>query len=159
MGNPFRVQVSVLPLMSKKSKQLGMTYGKARGILSRQLLFEFVQLLKKDVCFQCGEIIKTVRELSIDHKTPWLDSDNPKDRFFDTDNIAFSHLSCNSRAGKKVNLLDECENNPNSKLNGDAVIDIRCSKLSVSELSRKYGVDRNTIRQARDGITWKHIGR
>ena len=30
---------------------------------------------------------------------PWLDSINPKESFFDINNIAFSHLSCNVGAG------------------------------------------------------------
>lgn len=39
--------------------------------------------------------INTVEELSIEHKTPWLNSNNPKELYFDLNNIAFSHLSCN----------------------------------------------------------------
>lgn len=42
-------------------------------------------------------------ELSIEHKTPWLDSEDPKALFFDLNNIAFSHLSCNVSAAKHPN--------------------------------------------------------
>jgi hypothetical protein len=34
--------------------------------------------------------------LSIDHKNPWQAAADPKASFFDLDNIAFSHLRCNS---------------------------------------------------------------
>lgn len=35
---------------------------------------------------------------SIEHKIPWLDSDDPVDLFFNLENIDFSHLLCNSAA-------------------------------------------------------------
>ena len=37
----------------------------------------------------------------MEHVEPWLDSDNPIIKFYDLDNIKFSHLSCNSKAGRK----------------------------------------------------------
>ena len=40
-----------------------------------------------------------VDEFSVEHKIPWLDSDDPIGLFFSLDNIAFSHHSCNSGAG------------------------------------------------------------
>lgn len=49
-------------------------------------------------CHQCGNEIESENELSVEHKEPWLDSDNPTDKFFDLDNIAFSHLKCNVAA-------------------------------------------------------------
>ena len=45
------------------------------------------------VCFKCGETIETPETLSIEHKIPWLD--NSVELFWDMNNIAFSHLSCN----------------------------------------------------------------
>ena len=38
--------------------------------------------------------------MSIDHKTPWLHSEDPRGLFFDIDNIAFSHKSCNYSAAR-----------------------------------------------------------
>lgn len=61
-------------------------------------------LLKKfdlNFCHQCGLKIENVDELSVEHKTPWLDSEDPVKNFFDLDNIAFSHLSCNSAAARR----------------------------------------------------------
>lgn len=47
--------------------------------------------------------IETVKELSIEQKTPWLDSENPVSVFFDLNNIAFSHLKCNIADRRKTN--------------------------------------------------------
>ncbi len=88
----------------KKATQLGMPPGTAANRLKKNLLFRFIQKLGLDKCFQCKEIIETVDEMSIEHKEPWLDSDNPKDKFFDLDNIAFSHLKCNIGAARRDNV-------------------------------------------------------
>jgi hypothetical protein len=47
-----------------------------------------------------GAEIESEKQLSIEHKIPWLDSENPISLFFDLENIAFSHLSCNSSAAR-----------------------------------------------------------
>jgi len=44
--------------------------------------------------------IDSVEELSIEHKIPWLN--NSSELFWDLDNIAFSHLICNTRAADKT---------------------------------------------------------
>ena len=87
----------------KKNKQLGMSHGTASNRLRKQILFSMLQRYEEDVCFQCGEKIKRVEDLSIEHKAPWMDSEDPVGLFFDLDNIAFSHLSCNCKAGRKRN--------------------------------------------------------
>ena len=79
----------------KKAIQLGMPSGTAANKLKKMIMFKLLQYAGLDTCFQCGRIIKTVEELSIEHKTPWLDSENPKELFFDLNNVAFSHLKCN----------------------------------------------------------------
>lgn len=91
----------------KKEKQLGMSYGKASGILRKNILFSLVKKCNMNYCFQCGAEIETERELSIEHKIPYLDSENPVDLFFNLDNIAFSHLSCNVAAGAKKSMSKE----------------------------------------------------
>ena len=87
--------------MNKKHKQLGMPHGTASGRLRKSIIFHFAQLLDRTTCFHCGEQISHVKDLSIEHIKPWLDSDEPVANFFDLDNIAFAHLSCNSRAAKR----------------------------------------------------------
>lgn len=81
---------------AKKSEQLGMSLGKAQHQLRKSLLFNLAYRCGMGNCYRCGKPIETLRELSIEHKEAWLDSDDPVGLFFDIDNIAFSHLSCNS---------------------------------------------------------------
>ncbi len=82
----------------KKSEQLGMNHATASNRLKKNIMFQMMQELGKDNCFQCGEKIEYVVDLSVEHKIPWLDSEDPIGLYFDLDNIAFSHLSCNSAA-------------------------------------------------------------
>ena len=89
----------------KKSKQLGMSYGTASGRLRKTILFTLLAMLDLNVCFQCGEVIEEERGLSIEHKIPWLDSKDPIKLFFNLNNIAFSHLSCNRAAARPHNKI------------------------------------------------------
>lgn len=84
-------------MSQKKNDQLGMPFGTANARLKKNILFSLLVRLNDNVCFQCGKVIDTVEELSIEHKKPWLDSS--PELFWDLNNIAFSHLSCNIRAG------------------------------------------------------------
>ena len=83
----------------KKSAQLGINASTAKAKLVKDLLFSFVEKASLP-CFHCGEQL-TRDTFSIEHKVPWLHSKNPTELFFDLDNIAFSHLSCNIRAGRR----------------------------------------------------------
>lgn len=67
-------------------------------------MFNLVQKLELDTCYQCKEKIETVDEFSIEHKTPWLDSSEPKELFYSLENIGFSHLSCNVRAARQTRI-------------------------------------------------------
>lgn len=78
-----------------------MYYGTACSRLRKSILFSILKEYGKNICFQCGKPIETENELSIEHKVPWLDSKNPKELFFDLNNIAFSHLSCNISAARR----------------------------------------------------------
>lgn len=82
----------------KKSEQLGMSVGTASNQLKKIILFDLIKQLNQNYCFQCKKEIDTEKELSIEHKIPYLDSEDPKGLFFDLGNIAFSHLSCNVAA-------------------------------------------------------------
>lgn len=85
---------------NKKSKQLGMPFGTANGRLRKKILFHLLQKSKENICFQCKNLIETEEELSIEHKKPWLDKNT--ELFWDINNIAFSHLSCNAGAAKQT---------------------------------------------------------
>jgi len=86
-------------------RQLGMNPSTAANALRKEVIFSLVKQLNQDICFHCGKKITTVKELSIEHKIPWLHTENPKECFFDLENIAFSHLDCNRRAGRKPNRI------------------------------------------------------
>jgi hypothetical protein len=82
-----------------KSDFLGMPYGTANGRLKKMIIFRMAQRLGEDVCFRCGKRIDEIDALSIEHKNPWLN--RSVDLFWDLDNIAFSHVICNSIASEK----------------------------------------------------------
>lgn len=82
----------------KKYEQLGQPYGTAAAKLRKLILFSFLSKYGNNVCYQCNGIIKSANELSIEHKIPWLDSEDPIGLYFDLENIAFSHRSCNYAA-------------------------------------------------------------
>jgi len=77
----------------KKTLQLGMNPSTASGRLVKDTLFRLA-IETGHKCFQCGGELER-DTFSVEHKTPWLDSDNPRETFFDQGNIAFSHIGCN----------------------------------------------------------------
>ena len=85
---------------SRKSKQLNMSHSTAQNRLRKMVMWEYVVKCGDNTCYQCGEEIEDISQLSVEHKTPWLDSGNPVELFFSMDNIAFSHLSCNIKSGR-----------------------------------------------------------
>jgi len=83
----------------KKTAQLGMSPSTASGRLVKDILFDFVEK-SGYTCYHCGEQM-TRETFSIEHKVPWLDSEDPVGLFFALDNIHYSHLSCNARAARR----------------------------------------------------------
>lgn len=88
--------------MSNKHKDelLGMPHGTANGKLTKMILFDFAERLNLLNCFRCGRRIETLRDLSVEHKEAWMSAVDPRASYFDLNNIAFSHLSCNSSEGR-----------------------------------------------------------
>lgn len=86
----------------KKLIQLGMPIGTASNRLRKSVIFMLLKKLNMNFCYQCGVEIENESELSIEHKIPWLDSDDPVKTFFDLENIAFSHLNCNISAARQT---------------------------------------------------------
>ena len=84
-----------------EKEQLGIDKGTASNKLKKQLLFHYVKLAGHDTCHRCGEKIADVDDFSVEHKVDWLHSKDPVKLFYNVDNIAFSHLHCNTKAGKK----------------------------------------------------------
>lgn len=85
--------------MDKRQLQLGINPSTAAQRLRTDLLFNFVQAAGH-VCHRCGGALSR-ETFSIEHKTPWLDSNDPKKLFFALDNIAYSHQFCNYSAARK----------------------------------------------------------
>jgi hypothetical protein len=83
-----------------KSDFLGMPFGTASNRLKKNLMFSLAQKLGLTKCFQCGEEIKSPKDLSIEHKLPWFEAS--QDLFWDLDNVAFSHTGCNYSAARKA---------------------------------------------------------
>jgi len=81
-----------------KSKALGMSHGTAANRLRKMILFSLVCHLRLDSCYRCGGKIEDIKDLSIEHKEPWQQADDPVTSFFDLENIAFSHMDCNRAA-------------------------------------------------------------
>ena len=84
-----------------KDTQLGIPKGTASARLRKNILFNLLKKHGENICFQCGNSIEIVDDLSIEHKIPWLHSENPSELFFSLDNIGFSHLDCNIKAGRR----------------------------------------------------------
>ena len=80
-----------------------MKLGTANGRLRKSLLFHLAKKCDMHYCYQCGGEIENLDEFSIEHKTPWLDSENPQELYFDVENIAFSHYVCNVGAARRPN--------------------------------------------------------
>jgi len=89
---------------AKKAKQLGMPLGTAAGRLKKMFLFSLLKKYGLNICYQCGGEIESPENLSIEHKIPWLDSDDPIKNFFDLDNVAVSHHSCNVASARRYKL-------------------------------------------------------
>lgn len=86
----------------KKSDQLGMNHSTASGRLVKDLLWNFIVETGFNKCSKCTKEMNR-ENFSIEHIEPWLDSDNPRELFFDISNIAYSHLSCNISSSRNPN--------------------------------------------------------
>jgi hypothetical protein len=94
--------------MSKKHMQLGMNPSTAQHRLVKDILWKFIVETNNHNCCKCGELMSR-DTFSIEHLTPWLDSEDPLKLFFDLDNISFSHLSCNMRDSRKPTKREDRE--------------------------------------------------
>ena len=78
---------------TRQKNQLGMPFGTACHRLRKIVLFKQLEKHGENVCYRCGERINDVNDLSIEHKVSW--ENVSADLFWDFNNIAFSHLTCN----------------------------------------------------------------
>ena len=149
-----------------KARLLGEPSGTANAKLRKAILFQFLQELNKNTCFQCGKKINDISELSIEHKLPWMSADNPKESFYDLNNISFSHLKCNTLAGRRKDIPhpnfspnNSGEKNPNSKLTKSDVDNIRVNLekgLSETRISELFNVSVSTIKSIKYKKRWNY---
>jgi hypothetical protein len=89
----------------KKKDQLGMDPGTASNQLVKDLLWSFVNT-NHPFCHRCQKPL-TRETFSIDHIIPWLDAQDPVNMFFSLDNIAYSHLFCNTADARRPKRINE----------------------------------------------------
>ena len=89
--------------LAKRRMLLGMDAGTASLRLKKHIMWLMAVRLNLHICYRCGTHIEDKDSFSIEHKQSWMSSPDPVAAFFDLDNIAFSHLSCNSRASVPIN--------------------------------------------------------
>lgn len=86
--------------MENKKKQLGMEPSKARYQLIKMIVYDFI-CKEHIVCYRCKSEM-SLDDYSIEHKKPWLHSENPLELYFDLANVTFSHLQCNVEARRHI---------------------------------------------------------
>jgi hypothetical protein len=87
-------------IVEKFRKLLGVHPGSAQRKLSKSIEFSLVIETGRDTCYRCGKKITKDQDFSVEHMEDWMTSDNPIDRFYNLNNIAFSHRKCNTRCAK-----------------------------------------------------------
>lgn len=129
----------------KKQTQLGMNPGTASNRLVKDILFKFVSEAGH-TCYRCGKEMSR-ENFSIEHKKPWLDSEDPKAMFFDLDNIAFSHLKCNSRE-RRITVVAICGTRSRYVQGCRCAA---CKSAHADYAKKKYDPDRRSSRYIRNG--------
>ena len=80
-------------------QQLGMEFGKANQRLFKMMVWKMATKCGMDKCSHCKQLIEEPDHLSLEHIQPWRGIEGRPARpelFWDLDNIAFSHIWCNS---------------------------------------------------------------
>lgn len=123
----------------KKSEQLGMNPSTASNRLVKDLLFMFVEKSGYK-CFRCKKDMSR-GDFSIEHIKPWIDSENPKEFYFDLKNISFSHLACNikaSRNGVKNKYTCDTERQDVNKFNKRKFANKVCPTTGLTNRQLQY---------------------
>jgi len=85
----------------RESELFGMSVGAANNKLRKQIMFDLAKRLNLHFCYRCGHEIVHVDQFSVEHMNAWRIASDPVVAFFDLNNIAFSHLRCNSAAARR----------------------------------------------------------
>lgn len=84
-----------------KTKLLGHEPSKLRITIRNHLVYHLWLKLHPNECHQCSEPMDTIHNMSIEHKVPWLYSEDPVRLHFCQNNISMSHRKCNYGAARK----------------------------------------------------------
>ena len=115
-----------------ESIQLGMNYSTAQNRLKKDILFKYIKAAGDNFCYRCGKEIH-LESLSVEHKVPWLHTENPIENFFNLDNVGFSHLFCNTASARKPNKLSPEEKEASKK---------RQNKIRREKLKSEYTTEK-----------------
>lgn len=85
------------------NKGLNENSSTAQNRLVKDLLFSFIVSSESNVCYHCNKPMSR-EDFSIEHKVPWRHAENAVDLFYNIDNIAYSHQSCNYSAARHYTL-------------------------------------------------------
>ncbi len=80
-------------------EQLGIDFGKANLRLFKMVVWNMARKSGMDKCSHCKQPIDEPDHLSLEHIEPWRGTNDREARphlFWDLNNIAFSHMWCNS---------------------------------------------------------------
>ena len=75
---------------------LGMPYGTAEKRLRKAMIYELARQCGKTLCRWCETEIPSPDDLAVVHLQDWSDD---ADKFWDLNNVAFSHVSCAAARG------------------------------------------------------------
>lgn len=147
-----------------KNKALGMSYGTACNRLRKMILFKLVKDLGLNICYQCGRPIETVDELSIEHKKAWLSSDNPVESFFNLDNIAFSHLTCNIRVHDNTSATNSIRKKAEKGEYSNCILAMKDAEnirelgktMKGVDIAKMYGVSKHTVYRILRGTSFNY---
>ncbi len=76
---------------------MGISSGCANNALYKMILFKLVEMNHDDVCGVCGEKIVDSNSYMVSRKNFWLTDTNPKESFFDPENVSFNHSWCRTQ--------------------------------------------------------------
>jgi hypothetical protein len=147
----------------KKSCLLGENYSTACYKLRKIIMFNLARRTGEDSCYRCGKIIRTIEEFSIDHIEQWIKAEDPHESFYDLNNIAFSHLSCNIKHGGE-NIENRVNNLPkiphNRKLDEGQILDIRllgALRVPQRAIADRFNIHHQTVWQILNRKTYRDV--
>lgn len=85
---------AVKNVQAKMKSLLGVSLSTAVTKLTRDIIWMFLERVGETRCYVCGKEMSR-DTFSIEHKTPWMNSEDPVGNFWNLENISFSHRKCN----------------------------------------------------------------